>query len=99
MTDLIEQRRLEAEFDALLMPLLGTAYGMVYHMLGNREESEDMVQEAAVRAYRAYDTFEKGTNFKAWFFRILINCVRMQCRKRQRQPQIAPIEDAPDLYL
>ena len=60
--------RKDTVFDDLLMPLLGTAYGMAYHMLGNREEAEDIVQEAAVRAYRAFDAFEPGTNFKAWLF-------------------------------
>jgi RNA polymerase sigma-70 factor (ECF subfamily) len=99
MTDVREQKRLDAEFDALLMPLLGSAYGTAYHMLGNKEEAEDIVQEAALRAYRAFASFEKGTNFKAWFYQILVNCVRMTCRKRQRQPKIAPIEDAPDMYL
>jgi RNA polymerase sigma-70 factor (ECF subfamily) len=99
MTEMRDQACVAAEFDGLLMPLLGPAYGMSYHMLGNREEAEDCVQEAAVLAFRAFASFRTGTNFKAWFFQILVNCVRQNCRKRKRAPEIIPIDDAPDLYL
>ena|ERR1041385_2474309 len=99
MTEMRSQERLAIEFDRLLMPLLGTAYGMAFHMLRNKEEAEDIVQEAALLAFRAFASFQQGTNFKAWFFKILINCVRNQCRKRKREPEITPLDDAPDLYL
>jgi RNA polymerase sigma-70 factor (ECF subfamily) len=99
MVDVRNQVDAAAEFDAQLMPLLEPAYGMAYHMTRNREEAEDLVQEAAVLAFRAFSRFETGTNFKAWFFKILVNCIRNQYRKRKREPEIAPIDDAPDLYL
>ncbi len=57
------------------------------------------MQEAAVLAYRAFHTFQPGTNFKAWFFKIMINRFHGNYRKRKREPEITPIEDAPDLYL
>ncbi len=99
MGDMRAQPDPAEEFDSLLMPLLDAAYGMAYHMARNREEAEDLVQEAAVLAFRAFHTFERGTKFKAWFFKILVNCFRGHCRKRKRAPEIAPIDDAPDLYL
>lgn len=99
MTDMCTSERTEKTFDALFEPILSPAYGMAYHMTRCREEAEDLVQEAAVQAYRAFHTFQPGTNFKAWFFRILINCFRSAYRKRKREPEIMPLDDAPDLYL
>lgn len=89
----------QTEFESLLAPLLGAAYGTALHMTRNREEAEDLVQEAAVQAFRAFHTFQPGTNFKAWFFRILTNLFFNQYRKKRREPEIADLEDAPELYL
>jgi len=87
------------EFDALLMPILEMAYGSAYHLTRNREEAEDLVQEAAVLAFRAYHTFQQGTNFKAWFYKILLNCFRHNYRRQKRSPATSPLDDVPDLYL
>lgn len=57
------------KFEVLLEPILGVVYGTALHMTRNRADAEDLVQEAALQAFRAFDTFEEGTNFKAWFFR------------------------------
>lgn len=88
-----------AQFEDLLEPILGMAYGTAYRLTRSRDEAEDLVQEAAVQAFHAFNTFELGTNFKAWFFRILINLFRRSCRNRAREPHLVAIEDAPDLYL
>jgi RNA polymerase sigma-70 factor, ECF subfamily len=93
------QKCLMEEFESLLAPILEAAYGMAHHLLRNKEEAEDRVQEAAILAFKAFPRFQKGTNFRAWFFKILINCVRYHCRKQKREPQMAPIDDAPDLYF
>jgi RNA polymerase sigma-70 factor, ECF subfamily len=85
--------------ERLLAPILGPAYGTALHMTRNREDAEDLVQEAAVQAFRAFHTFQEGTNFKAWFFRILTNLFLYKYRQKQREPQIVEFEDAPDLYL
>src|SRR6266568_2331543 len=87
------------EFEALLAPILGVAYGTALRMTRNKEEAEDLVQDAAIQAFSAFDTFETGTNFKAWFFRIMINRFRYNYRKRKRGLEIAALDDAPELYL
>lgn len=99
MTETRTQEQQAEEFEALLSPVLEAAYGTAYHMTRNRDEAEDLVQEAAVQSFRAFHTFQQGTNFKAWFFKILLNCFRSSYRKRKREPEIAPLDDAPDLYL
>lgn len=99
MTDIGARERATAEYEALLTPILEAAYGTAYRMTRNRDDAEDLVQEAAVQAFRAYGLFLPGTNFKAWFFKILLNCFRGSCRKRKRQPEIAPLDDVSELYM
>jgi RNA polymerase sigma-70 factor (ECF subfamily) len=89
-------------FEAYLTPILTAVYGTALHMTRNGEDAEDLVQEAALQAFRAFDSFQAGTNFKAWFFRTLTNLFINTYRKRQRQPEISTLfelEDAPALYL
>jgi RNA polymerase sigma-70 factor, ECF subfamily len=57
------------------------------------------VQDAAVQAYRAFGSFSPGTNFRAWFLRIQTNLLLHSLRKKKRSPQLADLEDAPELYL
>jgi RNA polymerase sigma-70 factor (ECF subfamily) len=87
------------QFEGLLAPVLPSAYGAALHMTRSREDAEDLVQEAALQAFRGFRGFEPGTHFKAWFFRILTNVFRQRYRKRQREPEIAPLADASELYL
>lgn len=63
-------------FESSALPYMKDLYRAAYSMLGNRTEAEDAVQEAYLRAWRAFDRFEPGTNCKAWLFKILINIVR-----------------------
>jgi RNA polymerase sigma-70 factor (ECF subfamily) len=89
-------------FESYLTPILTAAYGTALHMTRRRDDAEDLVQEAALQAFRAFDTFQAGTNFKAWFFRILTNLFINAYRKRQREPEIDRLserEEAPALYL
>lgn len=89
----------ELTFEEQLMPLLAPAYRVAASLLGDRTEAEDAVQEAALLAWRAYDSFEPGTNFRAWFYRILTNCCYGRHRQRLRRPQTVEFDDVPDLHL
>ena len=60
-------------FEGLLAPILGQAYGLALNLTGNPADAEDLVQDAALLSFRGFDGFERGTNFKAWFYRILTN--------------------------
>ena len=88
-----------ATFEQLLIPLLQPAYGMAMTLTGDRADAEDLVQEAALSALRGFKGFEPGTNFKAWFYRILTNCFYMKHRQRKRRPQTVELDDLPDLYM
>ena len=84
MVDIVQKR-----FEAHLEPILGTAYRMALNMAGNQDDAADIVQESALRAFRFFHTFREGTDFRAWFFRIVINLFLKWTRKRQREPLIA----------
>jgi RNA polymerase sigma-70 factor (ECF subfamily) len=86
-------------FEALLSEVLPSAYGFALRLTRNRADAEDLVQEAALRAFRAADSFEAGTNFKAWFFTILTRGFWSTHRQQQRRAATVDLEDTPDLYL
>lgn len=87
------------EFERLLGEVLERAYGTAYHLTRSTHDAEDLVQEAALSAFRHFDQFEPGTNFKAWFMRILTNAFFANYRKRKRRPQTTSLEDAQPLHL
>jgi RNA polymerase sigma-70 factor, ECF subfamily len=60
-------------FEQLALPLFDRLYNFAHWLTRNREEAEDLVQETYAKALRGFASFEQGTNFKAWMFRILRN--------------------------
>ena len=87
------------EFEPLLLPNLDSAYGVAMRLTRNSADAEDLVQEAVLLACRGFRTFEPGTSFRAWFFRILTNCFYSKYRKRKREGTAVELEDTPELYL
>src|SRR5918911_77446 len=86
-------------YEALLRPLLGPAYGVALHLTRSRPDAEDLVQDAALLAFRGFRTFQKGSNFKAWFFRIVYNTFLSKHRGRRSERGMLGLEDASELYL
>ena len=66
-------RERNLEFETLALPLLEPLYNFAYWLAQNRDEAQDLVQETFAKALRGFDGFRRGTNFKAWMFRILRN--------------------------
>jgi RNA polymerase sigma-70 factor, ECF subfamily len=64
---------LSAGFEELAMPLFDSLYNFAHWLTQNREEAEDLVQETYAKALRGFGSFQPGTNFRAWIFRILRN--------------------------
>lgn len=86
-------------FAAAAMQYAPQLYSAALRMTRNRADAEDLVQEAYLRAYRSYGTFEAGTNLRAWLFRILTNTFINTYRAKQRRPQETDLGDMEDLYL
>ncbi|HEX2051957.1 MAG TPA: sigma-70 family RNA polymerase sigma factor [Actinomycetota bacterium] len=81
------------------LPLLDSLYAAALRMTRNPADADDLVQETMLRAYRAFDRFEPGTNLKAWLFRILTNAYINVYRKRQREPQKLSQDEIEDFDL
>ena len=89
----------QATFASDAMPLMSALYSAALRMTRNPADAEDLVQETYLRAYRAYDRFEAGTNLKAWMYRILTNAYINDYRKKQRRPDESDLGEVEDLYL
>jgi RNA polymerase sigma-70 factor (ECF subfamily) len=66
----VEDRR---EFESVVLPLFQNLIGAAMKLTRDPAEAEDLVQDSLVRAWRFWNTFEKGTNIKAWMFTIQRN--------------------------
>jgi RNA polymerase sigma-70 factor (ECF subfamily) len=62
-----------SSFEDLVLPLLASLYNAAFWLSRNATDAEDLVQETFLKALRGFDSFELGTSFKAWIFRILRN--------------------------
>jgi RNA polymerase sigma-70 factor, ECF subfamily len=89
----------QAVFTDLAMEYMPALYTAALRMTRNPADAEDLVQETYLKAYRAFGTFELGTNLKAWLYRILTNTYINTYRAKKRRPEIADVEDVEDLYL
>jgi RNA polymerase sigma-70 factor (ECF subfamily) len=84
-----EQKQREFEEEALVH--LDALYGLALRLSGGDEpRAEDLVQESILKAYRAWDRFEAGTNCRAWLMTILRNTFINQFRQKKSRP--TPIE-------
>lgn len=90
---------LRARFTAEAMPLLDQLYGGALRMTRNPQDAEDLVQETYLKAFRAFDTFQPGTNLKAWMYRIMTNAYINTYRKKKRRPYLSSAEDVTDHQL
>ena len=89
----------QAEFAELAMEHMPSLYSAALRMTRNPADAEDLVQETYLKAYRAFGSFQAGTNLKAWLYRILTNTFINSYRARKRRPEQTELDDVEDLYL
>lgn len=82
-----KRRKARKDFEVIALPHLDALYGAACRLTRNPRDAEDLVQDAVLRAYRFWDTFEEDSNCKAWLFKILTNTFinRYQKAKRTRE--------------
>jgi RNA polymerase sigma-70 factor (ECF subfamily) len=68
-----EERALSGSFEELAMPLFERLYNFAHWLTQDRHEAEDLVQETYVKALKGFSSFQPGTNFRAWIYKILRN--------------------------
>lgn len=87
-----------AEFNREAVPHMDSLYNFALRMTGDREEASDLLQETYLKAYRFFDKFQRGTNCKAWLFRIMKNSYINRYRKAKKAPETVEFESISDFY-
>ena len=88
--------RVRFEEDALA--LSDQVYRVARHLVRDREQADDLMQETYARAFRSWRSFTPGTNLRAWLLRILTNLNIDRGRRQQRSPDLQPLEEG-DYFL
>ena len=72
-TPTVKREAVSLSFEELALPLLDSVYNFAHWLVQSQTDAEDLVQETYLRAWRGFRSFEPGSNFRAWIFRILKN--------------------------
>jgi RNA polymerase sigma-70 factor (ECF subfamily) len=89
----------KARFAEEAMPYMASLYSAAMRMTRNAADAEDLVQETYLKAYRAFGSFQEGTNLKSWLYKILTNTFINSYRSKRRRPVETDLDDVEDLYL
>lgn len=85
-------------FDQEFMPHINSMYNFAYRLTFDEDDSKDLVQDTYLKAYRFIHSFERGTNAKAWLFRILKNSFINDFRKKSKQPAKVDYQEVESYY-
>ena len=91
----VDEQKLENDrlFEQEFLPHADALYTFAYHLVYNDEDARDLVQDTFFKSYRFISSYEKGTNAKAWLFKILKNSFINNYRRKTRQPLQTDYED------
>lgn len=81
------------DFETQALAHAGELFATALRFSRNQRDAEDLVQETLLRAFAAWDRFEKGTNCRAWLFRILTNSFINECRRTTKERRWAAVGD------
>src|SRR6056297_2266545 len=99
MSSLTKQElRKQDDFNEEIIPHLDALYNFGLRLTSDPNDAEDLVQDTIVKAYRFFDSYEKGTNAKAWLFRILKNSYINNYRKQSKQPNQVDYDEVSSFY-
>lgn len=88
----------DRDFEATFMPLITSLYNFGYRLTLDEDEAKDLVQDTYLKAYRFFHSFQKGTNAKAWMFRILKNSFINEYRKKSKEPNKVDYQEVETYY-
>jgi RNA polymerase sigma-70 factor (ECF subfamily) len=96
MTTKKSEKQLQFEQEAL--PHTNLLYNYALRMTNNPADAQDLLQETFLKAYRFWDRYERGTNIRAWLFRILKNSYINRYRKTTREPETVDYDEVQNFY-
>ncbi len=88
----------QREFQSEALPHMDLLYNYALRMTYNSADAEDLVQETFLKAFRFWDSYEKGTNIRAWLFRIMKNAYINRYRKEKKEPETVEYEEVENFY-
>ena len=88
----------QEDFEEEIIPHLDAMYNFALRLTSDPNDAEDLVQDTIVKAYRFFSSYEKGTNAKAWLFRILKNSYINNYRKQSKQPNQVDYDEVSSFY-
>ena len=88
MADEARNERTKGEFEGLTVEHLAPLFSAALRLTKNERDAEDLVQDTYLRAYRFFDKFERGTNIKAWLFKILTNTFINRYRRKVKERSV-----------
>jgi RNA polymerase sigma-70 factor (ECF subfamily) len=80
------------------MPHANSMYNFAFRLTLDGDAAKDLVQDTYLKAYRFINSFQKGTNAKAWLFRILKNSFINDYRKKSKEPNKVDYQDVESYY-
>ena len=89
----IIKKEKEQLFEREFFPHADALYNFAFHLTYNEDDANDLVQDTFLKSYRFINSYEKGTNAKAWLFKILKNSFINEYRKKSRTPHEVDYED------
>ncbi len=94
----IEEVQKQEDFQEEIIPHLDAMYNFALRLTSDPNDAEDLVQNTIVKAFRFFSSYEKGTNAKAWLFRILKNSYINNYRKKSKQPSQVDYDEVSSFY-
>ncbi len=85
-------------FNEEFMPLVDAAYNFAFRLTLDEDDAKDLVQDTYLKAFRFIESFQQGTNAKAWLFRILKNSFINDYRKKAKQPAKVDYQEVEQIY-
>jgi len=85
-------------FDNEFMPHVDSMYNFGYRLTFDEDDAKDLVQDTYLKAFRFINSFQRGTNAKAWLFRILKNSFINEFRKKSKQPSKVDYSEVEQYY-
>src|SRR5256886_4147464 len=89
----------QEDFEAGVIAQLDSLYRTALRLTHNPQEAEDLVQETMLKAFRFANSYQPGTNLRAWLFRILNTSAINRYRKQATHPIPASLPEGEDFYL
>ncbi len=87
------------DFEAGVLAQLDSLYRTALRLTNNQQEAEDLVQETMLKAFRFADSYQRGTNLRAWLFRILNTSAINRYRKQASHPPATSLPEGEEFYL